>query len=219
MKLICKTCKYPKDEADFYVSKNKSGHESSCKTCSNLHHYERRRERRIEQGLVTKFPTLANRDIAAKGMKYCPGCKQIKSIVNDFSTMNVRNGIASHCKECTAEWGGKYYDTPQGKQAAQASYKRNREKIIDQKLKRKFGITLEEYNKMLDNQSGRCIICGRTPKQNGKMLAVDHDHSTGKNRDLLCNNCNVTIGFIEKNKIDTDNLKQYLNKHQINVTR
>lgn len=216
MEIICKTCKCPKNKEDFYKSKNKCGHESSCKNCCQLRHYERRRERRLERGLSVKFPTLANRQLMVEGKKYCPTCKQILNL-SEFSTMKVRSGIASHCKKCTNDWGNNYYKTPEGKHKAKQSYKRNRDKIVDTKLKRKFGITLEQYKNTLDNQSNQCIICGRTPEENGKMLAVDHNHSTGKNRGLLCSSCNICIGFIEKNKLDVGKISDYLTKYnQIN---
>lgn len=67
--------------------------------------------------------------------------------------------------------------------------------------KRKFGITVEEYEQMRDAQSSRCAICG-TDEPNGRVskhtaeywLHVDHDHETGKVRALLCSHCNTTLG-------------------------
>lgn len=55
-----------------------------------------------------------------------------------------------------------------------------------------FRITLEEYNSILEFQGGGCGICGRPPKP-GKSLAVDHDHTTGYIRGLLCFLCNKRI--------------------------
>lgn len=46
---------------------------------------------------------------------------------------------------------------------------------------------------------------------------VDHDHETMKNRELLCSGCNLTIGFIEKNNLDINKIKNYINKHKINT--
>lgn len=57
----------------------------------------------------------------------------------------------------------------------------------------KYGIVLEDYDLMLAGQGGVCKICGATP--NGKRLHVDHCHSTGKVRGLLCNKCNFGIGL------------------------
>ena len=72
----------------------------------------------------------------------------------------------------------------------------NKEKLKKTKYKSallKYGITLEDYNKMLSEQGGVCAICGKKEKGN-KRLAVDHDHDTGKIRGLLCGNCNIGLG-------------------------
>lgn len=212
MTIICKTCKQPKQREDFYNSKNKSGHSTSCKSCDNIHHYERRRARRLEQGLLVKFPTLANRQLAEEGKKYCPTCKQILDLT-EFSTMKVRNGVASHCRKCVVSWSKSYRKTPKCKQKKKEDYQRNKEKWLDKKLRRRFGITLEQYKNTLDKQGCKCIICGRTPEENGKMLAVDHNHETGKNRGLLCSSCNICIGFIEKNKLSILKISEYLKIH------
>lgn len=55
-----------------------------------------------------------------------------------------------------------------------------------------YGITLEDYEKMLESQNGGCAICGRVPT--GRALHVDHDHKTGLVRGLLCHSCNHAIG-------------------------
>lgn len=50
------------------------------------------------------------------------------------------------------------------------------------------------YAELLEKQAGRCAICLRKPKKN-KVLAVDHDHSTGRVRGLLCGHCNIMLGM------------------------
>jgi len=52
----------------------------------------------------------------------------------------------------------------------------------------KYGMTVETYDSMFDKQGGACFICKRPPKV--RRLAVDHDHTTGKVRGLLCWRCN-----------------------------
>ena len=76
-----------------------------------------------------------------------------------------------------------------------------------------YGLTQCGYNEMLEAQGGKCVICGKTAEQNGKMLAVDHCHVSGNNRELLCSSCNICIGFIEKNKLDISLIHKYLTKH------
>lgn len=60
-------------------------------------------------------------------------------------------------------------------------------------LKRKYGLTLEEYDRMLAEQGGRCGICGRQPTR-GVSLHVDHCHLTGRVRGILCFRCNNALG-------------------------
>ena len=62
-----------------------------------------------------------------------------------------------------------------------------KKKISDRKshLKRKYGLTLEEYDAMLEAQGGVCAICGE-PRPEERTLHVDHDHETGAIRGLLC---------------------------------
>jgi len=68
----------------------------------------------------------------------------------------------------------------------------NPERIRAKNLKKCYGITAEQYNKMTDKQNGQCAICGRGDKK----LQVDHDHSTGTVRGLLCGGCNLGIGHL-----------------------
>ena len=65
-------------------------------------------------------------------------------------------------------------------------------------LLRKFGITIDDYECMLDEQGGGCAICGDPPPENGS-LHVDHDHVTGEVRGLLCIKCNNAIGAFGEN--------------------
>lgn len=67
------------------------------------------------------------------------------------------------------------------------AYKRNLS------LKKRFGITLDDYNQMRFEQDGCCFICGRHEDE-VYQLCVDHDHNTNKVRGLLCNNCNSVLG-------------------------
>lgn len=66
-----------------------------------------------------------------------------------------------------------------------------------QHLKRKFKITVEEYEQMLKNQNSVCWICQKKCETN-YALAVDHDHKTGNIRGLLCKNCNTAIGMFKE---------------------
>ena len=70
----------------------------------------------------------------------------------------------------------------------------NPEKRIASELRRKYGISSKTYDALLRAQGGGCAICGARP--NRKRLAVDHDHTTGKLRGLLCEGCNQALGLM-----------------------
>src|SRR3972149_7896952 len=65
-----------------------------------------------------------------------------------------------------------------------------------QNFKKKYGITVEEYNAIFKSQRGKCAICGRQPDGRWKRLFIDHKHASGKIRGLLCIRCNRAIGLI-----------------------
>ena len=63
-------------------------------------------------------------------------------------------------------------------------------------FQRKYGIDIDQWNKMHADQRGLCAIC-RNPPAAGKRLVVDHCHKTGHVRSLLCVACNVGIGMFQ----------------------
>jgi hypothetical protein len=65
-------------------------------------------------------------------------------------------------------------------------------------LRRRFAITLEAYETLFNAQGGACAICGRP--EYTRSLAVDHDHTTGVVRGLLCTRCNLRLGNLEKSE-------------------
>lgn len=64
-------------------------------------------------------------------------------------------------------------------------------------LRKRYGITLEDYSKMHREQNGVCAICGLEEPYNGYSLAVDHCHKTHQVRGLLCSGCNRGIGLLK----------------------
>lgn len=65
---------------------------------------------------------------------------------------------------------------------------------------RKYGVTTEMYQEMLDAQNGVCAICLGAPVPPRKRLCIDHDHSTGAVRGLLCHKCNAGLGMFNDDK-------------------
>lgn len=58
---------------------------------------------------------------------------------------------------------------------------------------------LRNYGALWKQQKGRCVICRQSEKKNGRKLALDHNHRTGKARGLLCVSCNLGLGHFQDN--------------------
>jgi hypothetical protein len=127
-----------------------------------------------------------NRDvIPLPAFKVCSACKESRPIQEFSKKYSSAGGVASRCNRCRAK--------------DQTSWRqRNPDKATDLQLQTKYGITLDDYNRLLIAQNGKCAICGsgvggqRAGKS--KRLAVDHCHSTGVVRGLLCEQCNTGLG-------------------------
>ena len=76
-------------------------------------------------------------------------------------------------------------------------------------LRRKYWITLDDYNRMFSEQKGRCAICGIQEEK----LHVDHSHKTNKVRSLLCFHCNAGLGHFEENIELLNNAIEYIKCH------
>lgn len=62
-------------------------------------------------------------------------------------------------------------------------------------LKSKYGLTLDDYDRLVEEQNGQCAICGTDkPNCHHKRFVVDHNHKTGEVRGLLCSTCNTGLG-------------------------
>jgi hypothetical protein len=84
-------------------------------------------------------------------------------------------------------------------------------------LKKTFGISIEEYNRIFELQNGCCAICGKHQSELTHTLCVDHNHNTGEVRGLLCSNCNVGIGSFHENIEVLHSAIDYILKEPISV--
>lgn len=88
--------------------------------------------------------------------------------------------------------------------------KKHPEKMAAYARKRAYGITKEWFDRQLKKQKGKCAVCFRMLiKPN-----VDHDHITGKVREILCWSCNMAIGYFKENTKVLNSAIKYLNKHK-----
>lgn len=137
--------------------------------------------------------------------KVCISCKKEKRIALFYRKTNTLlkgpEGRLSSCKDCIVkrqEWNKKSDN-------AQLAKMLNK----DSGLKRKYGITLEQKRSMAIAQNFSCLICKRRESLFPNGLVVDHCHTSGKIRGLLCSPCNTRLGVVE-NKDFVMNAKTYL---------
>lgn len=159
-------------------------------------------------------------------MKTCNFCS-IEQEDDQFRTKGGRQ-----CRLCRnkkhLEYGEKYRESAKGKIARLREYERGRAKGWnieylqrgrDKKLK-KYGLTQDDYRQMLAKQKGACAICGnpetalKVSSEGTLHLAVDHNHTTGEVRELLCRKCNLGISVFEENVEYIANAISYIEKHK-----
>lgn len=108
-------------------------------------------------------------------------------------------------------------DKEQKLAANRAHRARNRAAYKDKELRKAFGITIAEFQAMLVEQNGVCLICDRpeTTVRRGRIepLSVDHCHTTGKVRGLLCAQCNKGLGMFHDDPGRIERAAKYIRKH------
>ena len=142
--------------------------------------------------------------------KRCYRCKKTK-LLKEFSPDEaVKDGFSPSCRKCQSVYDKKKYL----KNKKNPIWRENVRKASHAaKIKHYFNLTIAKYDEMVELQDGVCAICGKI-ELSGRRLSVDHDHSTGTIRQLLCRRCNMGIGQFSE---DTQLLKQaikYLEKHK-----
>lgn len=164
-------------------------------------------------------------------MKRCKVCGEVKPLDEFYAMPRMRDGHRNDCKACNlAAKKARYRTDPEAAKARVKAWQQaNREQLQAYRrlrreepevkareraghLKRKYGITLEQYDEMLAAQGGVCAVCGREPRDDIS-LHVDHDHETGALRGLLCFRCNNSLGDLGD---DPDLLRRaasYLDSH------
>jgi len=133
--------------------------------------------------------------------KTCTRCRIMKHLDHFGNDLRNIDGKKSRCKLCEREVRSDYYKKHKIKIDKQVNEyrKANPSKTKSTLLKHWYGITIEEYNELLDKQQGKCAIC-KTDKparfgRISKSFHVDHDHKTDKIRGLLCSKCNQGLGY------------------------
>ena len=144
--------------------------------------------------------------------KVCTKRKAEKDVGEFYRDSTKPDGRRPDCKKCL--------DNSQSKMGQLYKQTHRSEIALSAKnciYKKKYGITLDQYNKMVAEQNGVCAICGQPENIKGttinpRGLAVDHNHNTGKIRGLLCGRCNRAVGLIKDRWEIAQNMMYYLKR-------
>lgn len=180
---VCFSCKSQKTITEFQKDAQKGdGWRSWCRPCRKI------KERQYKAGWKEKregLPIIIG--------KMCPACKFWKPVKDFFKDASRPDGFHAYCSVCL-------------KQRAYAA------RDLTKKRYRfsAYGLTHEAYTDLVNSQDGKCAICKIEPGE--IRFHIDHCHTTGEVRGILCINCNRALGCFRD---DTDLLSaaiSYLNR-------
>jgi len=167
--------------------------------------------------------------------KFCFICGKLKPLTEFHKHSSRNDGYRSECKECRVNKQKKDYNSPKQRCTICFEEKLNTEEFFFKKkqkkgsrkvfraeckechkkrmrnhhLKNRYGMLNSDYEIKVKNQENKCAICLSEVKR----LMVDHDHVTGKVRDLLCDSCNRGLGFFKEDIKILINATEYIKKH------
>lgn len=151
-------------------------------------------------------------------LRKCSHCKQYKQKKDFYSNVRSADKLCSRCKACDKKTATEWWkNNPERKKISRKKWAdKNPEKVRKSirkiYLRKKFGITTEQYEEMVVKQNFTCLICKKHQSELEKSLSIDHCHKTGIIRGLLCNACNRGIGNLGDDLETLKNAVKYLEK-------
>ena len=152
-------------------------------------------------------------------MKRCNHCHEEKPLEEFGKLTKSPDGHSPRCKICQRKMNRDSYSRcdkekhrSRGKKRRLANieahrkyhrdymkrYRKNNPRSAKRaQLKHHYGITLEQYEELLEEQDGKCKICGHEPQEGERALDVDHCHDEGHIRGILCSSCNAGLGHFQ----------------------
>lgn len=179
---------------------------------------------------LTKPERAVRGFLHSQGLALCRSCAQARPAGDFYKDPHGFRGLTPCCKPCRREKqrvtdAAARAADPVGWDAKKAARQREYHQrtrparalnMRKQLLRKKYGLTLEGFNALVEKQHGRCAICFDKPEG---LLHVDHDHSTGKVRALLCGRCNRGIGLFLEDTSRLGAAAAYLESHRLSSAR
>lgn len=187
----CTRCAETQSIEKFSPVKTRAGniaHKSKCRKCIN----ERAKENRVNnpEQLKIRREKLKRKQRSTPETIICKMCGRSKDSSLFFDCLTCVTGKQGSCKKCVSQRTSlRYYSDPSFRDE-------KRTQSSERHRKNKYGMTSEMFNAVLSAQDGRCAICDIRLDKSNKSLSpqVDHCHSTGTVRGILCMMCNLGLG-------------------------
>jgi hypothetical protein len=169
----CPDCRQDKPTSAFTRNvRSKDGLAFYCRECRVLRDEASRYKRRGKPRIRVRPRQV----VVPDGYKWCPECGAVKPLGDFPGNRSEPSGVMSYCKPC---FNRKARESKEKVHGSTRNYH----------LRRRYGITVDDFDRMLAEQGGLCAICREAPAEH-----VDHDHATNRVRGLLCFNCNGALG-------------------------
>lgn len=152
---------------------------------------------------------------------WCKDCVHLHQVLNKQRIRMKQNEWRKKNADYVKKYSSEYELNNKAMRAISRKIRRDLHPEITKhkSLQRTFGITFNDFTKMKENQNFVCAICKKpeTAKHKNKIreLAVDHDHKTGKIRQLLCHQCNSGLGNFKDDINLLYTAIKYLEKHNV----
>ena len=136
--------------------------------------------------------------------KPCRDCGEVKPLDEFNKDAKAKDGRRAYCKPCHSARSMSW---------EKANPEKRAKSVRRHNLKRRYGITVEQFDELFAKQGGRCACCG-APEPGGTGWQVDHCHDSNELRGILCHSCNVGIGHLGDNVDGVWQAMLYLVKHE-----
>lgn len=180
----CPRCKELKDDSEYLFVKGKP--QGRCRPCRTITNLEQKDKR------------------------------QARYIENKDFILSRQKEYYEENKEARQEYKKQYYQENKDEILVKRKtyhMSKTRDQLRKQNCKR-YGATLEWWKTTFESQNQSCAICLSLVSKNNKDFCIDHDHSTGKLRGILCGHCNTALGKFEDNPDHLTSAIKYLLKHK-----
>ncbi len=127
--------------------------------------------------------------------KVCSTCKVEKPNESFYKRKASKDGLRGQCNKCEKRYNNSWYSTGKWK---------------DRHYRKLYGLETDEVKELFDKQDGLCKLCSKELIFNGRLTHVDHDHTTGKVRGILCYSCNTSLGKLGDSIESIEKVLKYL---------